>query len=157
MKDNRIFLGFSWSSTNYCGICCRQFKNAWNCNAFHYPLAKISHQWSSSMESGHNGILASWTKANALEGNPFYLGSDLYVRHMLKLFWTFLKLYFVWVASLCVLGGYAVFWSFFCTKLFFLKFQLISEKMPELLDFGKDLVHLEAASKVLVLFSVFKD
>jgi hypothetical protein len=29
--------------------------------------------------------------------------------------------------------------------------QLLAEKMPELLDFDKDLIHLEAASKVLQL------
>lgn len=30
--------------------------------------------------------------------------------------------------------------------------QLLAEKMPELLDFDKDLLHLEAASKVPLLF-----
>lgn len=35
------------------------------------------------------------------------------------------------------------------------KKKLLAEKMPELLDFDKDLVHLEAASKVCYCAAIF--
>lgn len=38
------------------------------------------------------------------------------------------------------------------SKFSFCTVQLVGEKMPELLDFPSDLVHLEAASKVPLLF-----